>query len=456
MVAFNDLREFISYLRGFPGEVAVLHDPLNPRYEVAPVLSYRGAGGPVVEMDNVLGFPGWRIVGNVLGTRRRVALALGVSEDKLGTEYFQRKDIGLPPTEVEDGPVKETIITEGIDLTTTVPVLTHHEGDVGPYITAGLCIARDKKSGRYHMGIHRLQVKGPRRLGILLANPPLSTYFSTAEACGEPLNVAIAIGVDPALLLAAVTRASRGLDKLNIAGGLRGEPISLVKATTSDLMVPATAEVVIEGRMLPGIREAEGPFGESSGYYFGFDNPVIEVTAITHRNRPVYQAIVPAGAEGDIILGLCSASEICDYLSELVEGFCNFVFVPGTYCFHGILSIKKQNKAAARRAALLAMSLDPRIKQMIVVDDDVDINSHQDVSWAMATRFRADKDLIVLPGFPGYAIDPMTVDGSTSKVVMDATKPDNDVGRFTRIRPVMSARIKAEQVWAKWGEKGED
>lgn len=453
-MAFQDLREFLAYLEGVPGEIVRFSEPLDPRYEVAAVLGYHKKGGPAVVVEEVRGYPGWQVVGNVLGTKRRVALALGVPEEEVSTEYFRRKSAGLPPVEVEQAPVKEVVKREEIDLTKTLPVLTYHEGDVGPYITAGICIARDRATGRYHLGIHRLQVKGPNRLGILLANPPLSTYFAAAEARGEALEVAVAVGVDPLLMLAAVSRAGHGPDKLAIAGALRGEPVPLVRAETLDLLVPATAEVVIEGRILPGVRELEGPFGESTGYYFAFNNPVIEVTAITHRSRPLYQAIVPAGAEGETILSLCSASEICHYLAELVEGFRGFAFLAGTYCFHGVLSLKKKNKAEARRAALLALSLDPRLKQVVVVDDDVDINSYEDVAWAVATRCRAEEDIIVVPRLPSYVIDPAAVDGAADKVIIDATKPPAEEGRFARIRTAAAAMAKAQSLWNGCGIKG--
>lgn len=446
-MAFQDLRQFLARLEDIPGELVHIHRPVAPQYEAAAVLGFHGEGGPAVILENVRGYPGWRVVGNVLGTRRRVALALGLAEEEVNTGYFRRKSTGLPPVTVNAAPVKEVVITREIDLTALLPVLTYHEGDAGPYLTAGVCLAYDKASGRYHLGIHRLQVKGPDRLGILLANPPLATHFAAAEARGAPLELAIAVGVDPALLLAAVSRAAGGPDKLAIAGALRGEPVPLVRAETLELMVPATAEIVIEARTIPGVREPEGPFGESTGYYFAFESPVLEVTAVTHRTQPLYQAIVPAGPEGENILSLCSASDLQHYLGELVEGFCGFAFVPGTYCFHAVLCLKKKNKAAARRAALLALALDPRLKQVVVVDDDVDFTSSADVAWAVATRCQPDRDVVVLRDLPAYVIDPSAVQGMTAKVIIDATKPPAIAERFVRIKPPPAARALAERIW---------
>ena len=453
-MAFADLREFLKLLEGLPGEMVKIAEPVSPEYEAGAVLGFHRRNGPAVLIEEVAGYPGWRIAGNLLATRRRVALALGVPEESVTTEYFRRKSEGVPPREVNTGPVKEVVVTAPLDVREQLPVITFHEGDAGPYISAGVCIARDKTTGRYHMGIHRVQVKGGNRLGIFLANPPLSTWLEEAEGRGERLEMAIAIGVDPVLLLAAVSRAFRGPDKMSIAGSLRREPVELVPCETIDLRVPATAEVVIEGKIVPGWREEEGPFGESTGYYFTFNNPVLEVTAICRRKSAIYQAIVPSGGEGETLLGFCSASEIIHHLTEMVPGFGAFAFVPGTYCFHAALSLRKKNKAEARRAALLALTLDPRLKQVVVVDDDVDVYSLEDVAWAVATRCRPDRDVIVIPGLPSYPIDPAAEGSSTAKVILDATKPEDGAEKFRRVFPLPSARAKAASIWKRYLQGG--
>jgi 2,5-furandicarboxylate decarboxylase 1 len=214
------------------------------------------------------------------------------------------------------------------------------------------------------------------------------------------------------------------------------------------MMVPAMAEIVIEGHILPGVCEPEGPFGETTGYYFAFETQVLEVSAVTHRARPLYQAIIPASAEAETMLGFLSMAEICQHLEELVEGFRGFVFVPGSYCFHGVLSLKKKSKAQARRAALLALNLDARLKQITVVDEDVDINSPQDVLWAVATRCQADTDIVVVPHLPAYIIDPSARNGVSAKVIIDATMPPGEEGRFIRCKPTAAAWAKAVKIWA--------
>lgn len=443
---FDDLRGFLERLESIPGEVRHIADPLDPEYEVGAVLSYLRKPGPAVFAESIKGYPDWRVIGNVLGTRQRVALALEVDQDRINSEYLKRWRNPMPPVEVSDAPVKEVKHIGDIDVTDILPVLTFHEKDGGAFISSGVCVARDEVTGSYHVGIHRMQVKGPNRLGIVILNPPLSNWYSRAESRGEALEIAVAIGLDPMILIGAI---GHGQDKLAIAGGLRNKPVPMTPAETLDLMVPANAEIVLEGRVLPGIREPEGPFGEATGYYFDSVSPVLEVTAITHREHPIYNAISPIGPETETITALVSGSSISRRLAEMVDGFCDFAFVPGSFCFQGVLSIKKKSKAQSRRAGLMAMCLADRLKQVVVVDDDVDVSSSEDVAWALATRCRPEEDVMIMTGLPSYVLDPAARDDASGKVIIDATKPDGEVERFERIRPENNALSKAERIWAK-------
>ncbi|MGB9887460.1 MAG: UbiD family decarboxylase [Moorellales bacterium] len=456
-MAFADLRAFLGFLKSQEEELLEISEAVDPDYEAAAVLGFRRHNAPAIILENLDRYPDWKMAANVLGTRRRVALALGVPEEEANAEYFRRKSQAIPPREVSTGPAKEVVIVAPVEVRDYLPVPIFHQDDAGPYITAGVCIAQDRTTGRYHLGIHRVQVKGGNRLGIFLANPPLANWLEEAEDRGERLEIAIAIGVDPALLLAAVARIPTrpGLpDKMAVAGGLRGEPIEVTPCETIGVKVPAAAEVIIEGKIIPKVREKEGPFGETSGYYFAFDNPVLEVTAICHRRSPIYQAIVPGAGEAETVVGLCSASEIEHHLSEMVSGFRGFAFLPGTCCFQGVVALRKKTSAEARRAALLAMALDSRLKQVVVVDEDVDIHSPEDVTWAVATRCRPDQDILILSGLPGYPIDPAVEGTSTAKVIIDATKPENRAADFKRAMPLPSAQAKAARIWQRYLEGG--
>jgi 2,5-furandicarboxylate decarboxylase 1 len=259
-MSYPDLRGFLSDLGH---ELVAVDTELDPRHEIAAVLRGLGAADPAILCSSIRGYPGVRVSGNLLGGRGRMARAIGTSESELAATYLERTRRGIPPVAAGgSAPVKEVVRIAPRDLLSILPVLTHYEKDVAPFITSGVVLCRDPQTRRRGMGIHRLMVKGGNRLGIFLANPPLSVFHARAEAAGRPLEVAVALGLDPATLVAAVVKSGpAGPDKMDIAGALRGQPVELVRCETVDVEVPARAEAVIEGHVLAGVREPEGPFG---------------------------------------------------------------------------------------------------------------------------------------------------------------------------------------------------
>ena len=296
------------------------------------------------------------------------------------------------------------------------------------------------------MGIHRMMFKGGRRFGILLANPPLSLYLANAEKQGKPLEVAVALGVDPALFLASVVKTGPlGPDKMDIAGSLRGAPVELVRALTVDVDVPARAEVVIEGHVLPSVREPEGPFGENTGAYFTNSSPVIEVTAVTHRKDYIFPALCPWTAEIDTLLSLAGGAELLGQLKGLVRGVVDLELVPGTCSFAAVIAVKDCPGHEVRRLIHLALTLDRRLKVLTVVDDDIDIRDPREVSWALSTRFQPERDTVILGGMEGYIIDPSAGGGgSGSKIGFDATRGAG--GAFDKITQPAAAVARAKAV----------
>jgi len=314
-----DLRHFLGVLSRH-GELLRVADEVDLRYEVCEFLRQADrARGPALSFERVKGHS-MKVVGNLVGTKRRLALAFGLrSEDKLLETYRKRRGAGAKPRRVKDGPVKEVVLRSGkqVDLN-ALPIPIYHEEDAGPYISCGILTAKDPETGLRSMGLHRLQVKDSRHLGIHLANPPISRFVAKAEENNRPLDVAISLGVHPILLLASIV-SSPTEDKVAIAGNLLGSPLALTKCETSDVDVPAHAEVVIEGKILPKVREPEGPFGETSGYYFSDQSHVIEVTAITHRKDPMLQALHPTSQEVALLCGPAGEAEIAQMLRE--KGF---------------------------------------------------------------------------------------------------------------------------------------
>ena len=429
-----DLRHFLGVLSRH-GELLRVADEVDLRYEVCEFLRQADrARGPALSFERVKGHS-MKVVGNLVGTKRRLALAFGLrSEDKLLEIYRKRRGARGKPRRVKDGPVKEVVLrnSKQVDLN-ALPIPIYHEEDAGPYITCGILTAKDPETGLRSMGLHRLQVKDSRHLGIHLANPPISRFVAKAEENNRPLDVAISLGVHPILLLASIV-SSPTEDKVAIAGNLLGSPLALTKCETSDVDVPAHAEVVIEGKILPKVREPEGPFGETSGYYFSDQSHAIEVTAITHRKDPILQALHPTSQEVALLCGPAGEAEIAQMLREKGFAVADLALSAPSGRTHVVVSLKKRHDSDPKQLLHFLLAGVPYIKHAVVVDDDVNVQDPGDVEWAIATRVQGDADLVIISNLRARSIDPSKKEGMfTAKVGVDATVPIAERHRFKRI-----------------------
>jgi len=396
------------------------------------------------------------VVSGFMSRRDWIAEAMGVPDAQLLRHFRDATEKSLPWREVEAGmaPVQQVVhrFDAGhpeADIRALLPIPTHSEHDDGAYITAGLVIARNPATGVQNVSIHRIQIHGPDRMGILILPRHLHSFYSAAEAAGQSLEVAIVIGVDPLTALASQAIVPIDHDELEIAGALHGAPLPVVKCLTNQVRVPAEAEIVIEGRLLPKEREPEGPFGEFPKYYSARENrEVIVINAITHRSKPIYHTIVPAEME-HLLLGAIPRE--ATLLAHLQRSFPNVrdvhLTVGGVARYHLHVQIKKTREGQAKNVILGAFAGHYDIKQVIVVDEDVDLYKPGEVEWAVATRFQADRDLIVIAGAQGSALDPSTTvgfpgnkppsewQGYGAKMGLDATKPLlSHEHVFTRVR----------------------
>ena len=286
-------------------------------------------------------------------------------------------------------------------------------------------IVRNPKTGKQNVSIHRCQLTGPNRLGVLVLPRHTFAFHRMAEEAGQPLDAAIVIGVDPLTLLASQAIVPIDHDELEIAGALQGRPLPVVKCLTSDIRVPAEAEIVIEGRFLPGVREPEGPFGEFPQTYGTRSNrEVMEVVAVTHRKDAIFHTMVGGGLE-HLLLG--AIPKEATLLTHLRRNFPNVLDVHlspgGTMRFHLFVKIKKNQEGQGKNVILGAFAGSFDLKHVIVVDEDVDIHNPTEVEWAVATRFQADRDLVIVPESQGSKLDPSNRDGVGAKMGLDATKP---------------------------------
>ena len=393
------------------------------------------------------------VVSGLVSARAWIAEALGADEADLLHTYQRAIESPLPCREVALAPAQEEVVRD-VDLERDLPIPTHNEHDSGAYVTAGLVIAANPETGAQNVSINRLQVSGPDRLGILMLPRDLHRFYDAAEGRGQALPVAVAIGVDPATLLASQAILPLDTDELEVAGALHGSPLEVVRCVTSAVMVPAAAEIVIEGRLLPHEREREGPFGEFPQYYGpAGDRQVLVVDAITRRRDALFHTIVP-GAREHLLLG--AVPREASLLSVLRRSFPSVLDVhlsAGGVCrYHLYVQIRKRWDGEPRNIMMGAFAGHADVKQVVVVDEDVAVHDPQAVEWAVATRFQAGEDLVVVPGAQGSRLDPSARGGRVDKMGLDATRPlDADPFRYTVVHVPGEDDPELERRWLAGG-----
>ena len=421
------------------GRLAAYTAPVDPHLEVAAIMK-KLDGGPALLFDKVDGYD-IPVVGNLLSCQPNCEAAFGI--DFRGIREFVGRALGAPqpPVLVERAPVQQHVHTKDIDLGRMLPALHHTAEDSGRFITAGIVIVRDPETGTYNASYHRLQITGPNRTGIKLDfGRHLRFAFERAKSKGQDLPIAVCIGSDLALHYTAATMGSQmpeHADELAVAGGLCGRPLPVVKAVSQDMIVPAECEIVLEGRMLANETVTEGPFGEFVGYLSPADAaPVFEVTAVTHRDKPIYHAINGYGRETIVLRKYVLEASLLKVLQSAVPIVTDAEMTAGgLHRFHAVVQVKKassQQDGLQRNAIFAAFGALKDLDLVIVVDDDIDIRDPHDVEYALATRMEASRDLIVMPAARGHEYIRAGQNGIRAKLGIDATVPFAERSRFAR------------------------
>jgi UbiD family decarboxylase len=375
---FEDLRSYLTYLEN-QEQLLRVAEPVDIKYEIAAGMRKTSdIGGPALLFENVKGFPGWRVLGGLFATRKLVALGLGVKEDQLLERYLTLEETRIPPEIVATGPVKEIRWTgTQVDLS-KLPIVTHAGKDCGPYITIGVQIGKDPDTGVRNLSIHRMLLLAKDRLSLWA--PPdhhLGRMILMAEEKKRGLEVATAIGVDPAIIIGSQAKVPYGIDEFHIAGGLRGAPVKLTRCETVDVEVPAFAEIVIEGVTVPGERVADGPYGEYPGCYSEAKQaPVLKVTAITMRQSAIYQTALTGMpvTENHTLIEYGNAAVVYREVKKIVPEVKAVHMTPGgTFRHHVVVSVKKRSQEEARNVILALLSLGIGLKQVTVVDEDINV-----------------------------------------------------------------------------------
>ncbi len=442
-----ELRDWLRRLEQTE-RLAVARTGAKLRFEIAGIANrYDGTRALICPAPE--DHPDGAVVSGLLSRRDWMAEALGIRPAELLPVFQDAAQNPLAPVEVTRAPCQE-IVHDAPDLTALLPIPTHNEHDSGAYVTAGLVICRNPRTGVQNVAIHRLQVSGPQELGALLLPRHTLSFFAEAEARGEDLDVAVVIGVSPACLLASQAIVPIDLDEMGVAGALGNSPVEVVKCKGSDLRVPAGAEIVIEGRFVANRRAPEGPFGEFPQYYGErADRHVIAVDRVTTRRKPLFHTIVGGGLEHLILGGIPREATILNALQRLFPCVQDVHLAPGGTCrYHLYVQIKGAHPGEARNVILGALAAHYDVKHVVVVDTDVNIHNPEEVEWAVATRFQADRDLIVIAAGQGSKLDPSTDDnGVGAKMGLDATVPhDAPAFRYTRIRVPGEAEIDLDAV----------
>ena len=426
-----DLRSFLSLLddRGLLARVEREADPATEVGQLLRALELRGVAGLFERLRD----SDARLVYNLVGSRQALELALGAGSGEARARFARALEHRVSPALVDDAPVHEVVLAGGEADLRRLPLVTHSEKDAGPYVTAGLVIARDPVSGRRNVSINRMMLVGARETGIRMMPPQqLGVIQARAEASGRDLPVAVAIGVHPVDALAAATSLPPGEDELELAGGLREEPLRLVRCVSVDLEAPADAEIVVEGIVRAGVREPEGPFGDFLQFYVPqMANHRLHVTAITHRRDPIYQTMVAGSREDVNLLGLSRETDVVAAVArtgaELVDARMGPTILSCT------IAIRQRYPGEAKNVGLAALGAYQWLKYCVVVDHDVDVHDPDDVWWAIATRSSPAHAITVAAGAPAFPRDAHGI--HDSRAILDATIPFGEWADYERRVP---------------------
>lgn len=422
------LRTFVDELAR-NGELQIVEKPVD----LAEIGSYLD-GNPKAVLFRAAGPDRVEVVGNVAGSRSRLALAFGVSEQELRQETVRRLKNPIAPVEVSsaDAPVHEVILKgDDADLT-SLPAHLQHGLDGGVYISASIDVTESPDGRIRNIGYRRLMLRGRKHAGIdLLAPSDLRAAYGRMVEQGKPMPIAFVIGSHPVDSIAAVSMAHVD-DETSLMGALRQQAVPLVKCVTNDLKVPADAEIILEGYLdEKGWREPEGPFGEYLGYYGGMKtNPVFHLTAITRRRDALFQTATISGRH----LGQTDTAQMCSLRTEVAawSALENAIREPvAVYCpasaggmFNLRVAMRPRNPGEARNAIAAVHGSSADVKNVFVVDDDIDVFSDAQMEWALATRFQVDRDLVASSGFRTMPLDPSLHGSRTGdKAGFDLTFP---------------------------------
>ncbi|NRF42244.1 UbiD family decarboxylase [Bacillus subtilis] len=441
-MAYQDFREFLAALEK-EGQLLTVNEEVKPEPDLgaaARAASNLGDKSPALLFNNIYGYHNARIAMNVIGSWPNHAMMLGMPKDTPVKEQFfefaKRYDqFPMPVKREETAPFHENEITEDINLFDILPLFRINQGDGGYYLDKACVISRDLEDpdnfGKQNVGIYRMQVKGKDRLGIQpVPQHDIAIHLRQAEERGINLPVTISLGCEPVITTAASTPLLYDQSEYEMAGAIQGEPYRIVKSKLSDLDVPWGAEVVLEGEIIAGEREYEGPFGEFTGHYSGGRSmPIIKIKRVYHRNNPIFEHLYLGmpWTECDYMIGINTCVPL---YQQLKEAYPNEIVAVNAMYTHGLIAIvstKTRYGGFAKAVGMRALTTPHGLgycKMVIVVDEDVDPFNLPQVMWALSTKMHPKHDAVIIPDLSVLPLDPgSNPSGITHKMILDATTP---------------------------------
>lgn len=445
----QDVRRFLAdYQAEHPEDVITIDRPVSDDQDATALIWALADKDqhPMLHLKDVSGI-GSAVICNIFASRHRIARLLGSTADKLHEAYQARSNRPFTPEILESGPITEEIISgDDIDLN-MLPMLRHFDTDRAKYITSGIIIGEHPETGAGNLSYHRAMVHSKNSLATSLhSRGHLWRLMNVAKEKGRPMPVAMVIGGHPLFMIAASARLAFGEDERDVAGGLMGEPLQVVRTPKYGIRVPAHAEIVLEGVIDPEAHVEEGPFGEFTGYSSDRStNNLFTVETIMRRRDAILVSVAGGNSAEHLNLGrVPREAEVVEKLKARFPSITSVHYPSSGTHFHAYVAMNQTREGEARQVMLGLLGWDHYLKTVVVVDADVDITKDSEVLWALATHFQPHKDVVIIEGLPGNALDPSASGiGTTSRMGLDATRGPNFHGVRARISDSASVRAAA-------------
>ena len=414
-----DLRNYISQIKKSK-ELKIVKTKVSTKFEIAGITA-KVDGSYAVLFENIKE-SNFNLVSNLVGTRKRFALAVGGTENNIHAKIISAIKKAKKPKITSSGKFMENKSKNLLSM----PIVTHFEKESGPFITSSIVYVKNPESGKQNSSFHRLMPLDKTHFSIrMVEGRHLHRCFMDAKKHGEDLKVAITVGVHPAISIAGAYQAEWGKDEIDIANSLLGGKLTLYKLPFTGLNVPSRAEIVMEGKILQDKTHREWMVEMLKTYDHKRSQPVFELENLYYRNNPIFHDVLSGYAEHRLLMGMPIESKLNGELKKaysqtrhvsMTNGGCNWL--------HAVVQIKKKNESDPKKIIKKTFESHRSLKQVTVVDEDIDPNSAESVEYAMATRFQADKDLIIIKKVRGSSLDPSSDQKKlqTAKMGIDATR----------------------------------